>query len=61
MKFLVTIQTIVTTEIEIRAESASKARELIEEYGIGEAAMDMATSDVKSERIKSIRKSEAQS
>lgn len=55
-KFIVTVQQIITTEIEVEASSAAKAREWVENYGIGESAMDVSTSDVKSERIKSVKK-----
>lgn len=55
-KYTVTVQQVITTEIEVTAESAADARRQIEEYGPTEAAMDMATNDIKTDRIKSVRK-----
>lgn len=58
-KFTVTIQQTITTEVIVDAENTADARRQIEAYGISEAAMDMAFDDIKTDRIKSVRKSEA--
>lgn len=54
-KFIVTVQRVVTTEIEVDALSMADARRYIEEYGPGEAQMDMARNDDVSVKIKSVR------
>ncbi len=54
-KFIVTVQQIITTEIEVDADSQAAARRYVEEYGPDHAAMDMASNDTKAAKIKSVR------
>jgi hypothetical protein len=54
MKFRVIIQQVLLTEVTVDAVSPADARRQIKEYGIGPAAMDMATYDQKTERIKAV-------
>jgi AraC-like DNA-binding protein len=44
-QFQVTIQRVVTTKVNVEAETASAAAKIIREYGISEAATDMAKQD----------------
>ena len=54
--FIVTVQQVITTEIVVDALSAQDARRIIEKYGPGEAAKDMASEDIDvSVKIKSTR------
>lgn len=54
--FIVTVQQVITTEIEVSAETAAAARRWVDKYGPAQAAADMAA-DVLSaiDRIKSVR------
>lgn len=54
-KFAVTIVRTITTVVEIEADSAAEARAAVLDYGVVEAAMDMATQDDTTARIKSVR------
>lgn len=56
-KFAVTIKRTVTTVIEVEATTANEARAWVENYGVVEAAVDMATDDTMTARIQSVRKS----
>jgi len=46
-QFTVTIQRIVTTKVMVEADSATSAAKYVTNYGISEAAVDMATQDAK--------------
>jgi len=54
--FAVTIKRIVTTVIVVPAKTAEEARSWVENYGIVEAAVDMATDDTMTACIQSVRK-----
>jgi hypothetical protein len=53
-KFIVTVQRTYTTEIVVDADTAVAARKQIEEYGVVEAASDMASDDTCAAKIKSV-------
>jgi hypothetical protein len=55
-KFIVTVQQVITTEIEVDADSRAAARWIVENYGPDLAVADMATQDVsKVAKIKTVR------
>ena len=55
-KFIVTVRQVIVTEIEVDANSASKARKIVNEYGPDLAAKDMASQDISTvTKIDSVR------
>lgn len=55
-KFTITIRKVVLTEVTVDAVSAKAARKQIEDYGVVEAASDMASSDEVTATIKSVKR-----